>query len=166
MENHGTTFAVILFAGFLLVCLVLILRMFFYLLQLGDERRQAIVGKACTFSFTGTVGSPARLSAFVLPKRHGAHPSPCHPHCRRRDLHHQSGLVQAETGGLSVQNKIRDLRKALGLSQEELAQRCKVSRQTINAIENNKYDPTLALAFHLAQVLETTVDALFQPVEP
>ena len=56
MENHGTTFAVILFAGFLLVCLVLILRMFFYLLQLGDERRQAIVGKACTFSFTGTVG--------------------------------------------------------------------------------------------------------------
>ena len=65
-----------------------------------------------------------------------------------------------------MQNKIRDLRKALGLSQEELAQRCKVSRQTINAIENNKYDPTRALAFHLAQVLETTVDALFQPVEP
>ena len=65
-----------------------------------------------------------------------------------------------------MQNKIRDLRKALGLSQEELAQRCNVSRQTINAIENNKYDPTLALAFHLAQVLETTVDALFQPVEP
>ena len=65
-----------------------------------------------------------------------------------------------------MKNKIRDLRKALGLSQEELARRCKVSRQTINAIENNKYDPTLALAFHLAQVLETTVDALFQPVEP
>ena len=56
MENHGTTVAVILFAAFLLVCLVLILRMFFYLLQLGDERRQAIVGKACTFSFSGTVG--------------------------------------------------------------------------------------------------------------
>ena len=65
-----------------------------------------------------------------------------------------------------MQNKIRDLRKALGLSQEELAQRCKVSRQTIKAIENNKFDPTLYLAFHLAQVLETTVDALFQPVEP
>ena len=56
MENHGTTVAVILFAAFLLLCLVLILRMFFYLLQLGDERRQAIVGKACTFSFSGTVG--------------------------------------------------------------------------------------------------------------
>lgn len=39
--------------------------------------------------------------------------------------------------------------------------RCGVSRQTINAIENNKYDPTLTLAFHLAGVLGTTVDELF-----
>ena len=44
-------------------------------------------------------------------------------------------------------NKIRELRKALGISQEELAKKCGVSRQTVNAIENNKYDPTLALAF-------------------
>ena len=36
-----------------------------------------------------------------------------------------------------------------------------LSRQTINAIENNKYDPTLTLAFHLAGVLGTTVDELF-----
>ena len=49
----------------------------------------------------------------------------------------------------------------MGLSQEELARRCGVSRQTINAIENNKYDPTLTLAFHLAGVLGTTVDELF-----
>ena len=48
-----------------------------------------------------------------------------------------------------MDNQIRALRKALGLSQEELAKACGVSRQTINAIENNKYDPTLALAFHL-----------------
>ncbi len=53
----------------------------------------------------------------------------------------------------------------MGLSQEELAQRCGVSRQTVNAIENNRYDPTLALAFRLAQVLETTVDSLFSPSE-
>lgn len=53
----------------------------------------------------------------------------------------------------------------MGLSQEELAQRCGVSRQTVNAIENNRYDPTLALAFRLAQVLETTVDSLFSPIE-
>ena len=60
-----------------------------------------------------------------------------------------------------MENQIRARRKALGLSLEELARRCGVSRQTVNAIENNKYDPTLALAFHLAKELETTVDQLF-----
>ena len=58
-------------------------------------------------------------------------------------------------------NKIRELRKALGISQEELAKNCGVSRQTVNAIENNKYDPTLALAFRLARELRVTVDGLF-----
>lgn len=62
-----------------------------------------------------------------------------------------------------MENVIRERRRALGLSQEELARRCGVSRQTVNAIENNKYDPTLALAFRLAQALGTTVDQLFTP---
>ena len=62
-----------------------------------------------------------------------------------------------------MDNHIREKRKELGLSQEELAKRCGVSRQTVNAIENNKYDPTLALAFHLARELGTTVDLLFSP---
>jgi putative transcriptional regulator len=60
-----------------------------------------------------------------------------------------------------MENSIHERRKALGFSQQELAKRCGVSRQTINAIENNKYDPTLTLAFHLAGVLGTTVDELF-----
>ncbi|PNV61939.1 transcriptional regulator [Clostridium sp. chh4-2] len=60
-----------------------------------------------------------------------------------------------------MENIIRDKRKQRGLSQEELAKKCGVSRQTVNAIENNKYDPTLALAFSLAKELETTVDELF-----
>ena len=64
-----------------------------------------------------------------------------------------------------VENCIRQRRKELGLSQEELARKCGVSRQTVNAIENNKYDPTLSLAFRLAQELELTVDALFHPEE-
>lgn len=64
-----------------------------------------------------------------------------------------------------MDNQIRALRKALGLSQEALAKACNVSRQTINAIENNKYDPTLALAFHLARTLGVTVDELFTPPE-
>mgnify|MGYP002572552872 FL=1 len=62
-----------------------------------------------------------------------------------------------------MKNQIRDLRREQGLSQEELARRCGVSRQTINAIENQKYDPSLPLAFQLARILGTTVDALFLP---
>lgn len=62
-----------------------------------------------------------------------------------------------------MENGIRERRKELGLSQEELAKRCGVTRQTVNAIENNKYDPTLALAFALARELGLTVDELFTP---
>jgi putative transcriptional regulator len=62
---------------------------------------------------------------------------------------------------IDMENIIRKKRKGLGLSQEELAKKCGVTRQTINAIENNKYDPTLALAFNLAKKLEVTVDELF-----
>lgn len=62
-----------------------------------------------------------------------------------------------------MENLIREKRRELGLSQEELARQCGVSRQTVNAIENNKYDPTLSLAFHLAQALGATVDTLFHP---
>lgn len=60
-----------------------------------------------------------------------------------------------------MKNKIRELRESKGWSQGELAERCNVTRQTINAIENNKYDPTLRLAFRLAKVLKVKVDDLF-----
>lgn len=60
-----------------------------------------------------------------------------------------------------MRNIIREKRKERGLSQGELAKKCGVSRQTVNAIENDKYDPTLALAFSLAKELRTTVDELF-----
>ena len=62
-----------------------------------------------------------------------------------------------------MHNQIQTLRKAKGLSQEALARQCGVSRQTINAIENNKYDPSLSLAFRLAAELGATVDELFTP---
>ncbi|QTM99190.1 helix-turn-helix domain-containing protein [Sediminibacillus dalangtanensis] len=61
-----------------------------------------------------------------------------------------------------MENTIRRIRKSKKLSQEELAGKCGVTRQTVNAIENNKYDPTLALAFKLAFHLEVTVDELFE----
>lgn len=60
-----------------------------------------------------------------------------------------------------MKNNIKKLRSSAKLSQAELAKLCNVSRQTINAIENDKYDPTLQLAFDIASVLDTTVDELF-----
>lgn len=60
-----------------------------------------------------------------------------------------------------MKNRIYELRKAKKISQDELAKMCNVSRQTINAIENNKYDPTLSLAFELAKHLNVLVDELF-----
>lgn len=60
-----------------------------------------------------------------------------------------------------MKNKIKEYRKAKGISQQDLSENVDVSRQTINAIENNKYDPTLSLAFNLAKELETSVDDLF-----
>lgn len=62
-----------------------------------------------------------------------------------------------------MKNNIKLLRKNLGYSQDNLAKECSVSRQTINAIENNKYDPSLQLAFKLAEILKTSVDDVFKP---
>ncbi len=70
-----------------------------------------------------------------------------------------------ENSVIDMENTIRERRKDKGISQEELAKKCGVARQTVNAIENNKYDPTLALAFSLARELETTVDELFKPTK-
>ena len=60
-----------------------------------------------------------------------------------------------------MENRIRAFRKAAGLRQEDLARELGVTRQTINAIENNKYDPTLALAMKLARLLGQPVEELF-----
>jgi len=62
-----------------------------------------------------------------------------------------------------MKNSIKKLRKERNYRQEDLATALGVTRQTINAIENNKYDPTLLLAFKLASILGTTVDKLFEP---
>lgn len=64
-----------------------------------------------------------------------------------------------------MENLIREYREKKGLSQGKLAELCEVTRQTINAIENGKYDPTLKLAFRLAKVLSVRVDELFKGEE-
>jgi putative transcriptional regulator len=58
-------------------------------------------------------------------------------------------------------NKIRELRVARGLSQAELATVMQVSRQTINAIETERYTPSLPLALALARYFDTTVEEVF-----
>ena len=60
-----------------------------------------------------------------------------------------------------MNNDIKRLRKAAGLRQEDLANQVGVSRQTIIAVENNKYDPTLELAMKLAKALEKNVEDIF-----
>jgi len=62
-----------------------------------------------------------------------------------------------------VKNLIKDLRKANKWSQQDLAQRLGVSRQTINAIERQRYDPSLELAFKMAEVFGQPIETLFTP---
>ena len=58
-------------------------------------------------------------------------------------------------------NKVREYRKLRNLTQIELAKKVGIARQTINLIENNKYNPTLALCISLAKALETDLNTLF-----
>ncbi|OPX87211.1 MAG: hypothetical protein A4E53_02589 [Pelotomaculum sp. PtaB.Bin104] len=60
-----------------------------------------------------------------------------------------------------MKNNIKQLRKDKGLRQEDMAVSLNVSRQTIIAIENNKYNPTLELAMKMARLLDTTIEELF-----
>jgi len=64
-----------------------------------------------------------------------------------------------------VRNHLRVLRAERGWSQAELAQRLGVSRQTVNAIETGRYDPSLPLAFALAKAFERPIEQLFDPDE-
>jgi putative transcriptional regulator len=60
-------------------------------------------------------------------------------------------------------NRLRVLRAERDWSQAELASRLKVSRQTINAIETGKYDPSLPLAFAIARIFQQPIESIFDP---
>jgi len=62
-----------------------------------------------------------------------------------------------------MNNRLRELRAERRWSQAELADRLDVSRQTVNAIETGRYDPSLPLAFRLATVFDATIYSLFYP---
>jgi putative transcriptional regulator len=61
-----------------------------------------------------------------------------------------------------MKNNIKEFRIALGFTQEELANRSGVRRETIVFLEKGKYNPSLKLAMNIAQILKTRVDDLFQ----
>ena len=62
-----------------------------------------------------------------------------------------------------MNNRLRELRAANQWSQAELAERLDVSRQTVNAIETGKYDPSLPLAFAIARLFGQPIEMIFDP---
>jgi putative transcriptional regulator len=64
-----------------------------------------------------------------------------------------------------VKNRLRVLRAEREWSQADLAERLGVSRQTVNAIETGRYDPSLPLAFGIAKVFEKLIEEIFEPDE-
>jgi putative transcriptional regulator len=75
-----------------------------------------------------------------------------------------AGAVLRTRAGLSVpvRNTIRDARLTRALTQEQLAQACEVTRQTIIALEAGKYSPSLELAFRLARALGRDLEEIFR----
>jgi putative transcriptional regulator len=62
-----------------------------------------------------------------------------------------------------MRNRLRERRAARRWSQADLADRLGVSRQTVNALENGRYDPSLPLAFKIAEVFGEPIESLFLP---
>jgi putative transcriptional regulator len=65
-------------------------------------------------------------------------------------------------GGGRVVNRVRELREVAGMTQAELAERVAATRQTINAVEAEKYAPSLELAFRIARTFRTPFEDVFQ----
>lgn len=62
-----------------------------------------------------------------------------------------------------MNNRLRDLRAEKNWTQQDLADKLAVSRQTVNALETGKYDPSLPLAFKLAKLFRLPIEEMFQP---
>jgi putative transcriptional regulator len=62
-----------------------------------------------------------------------------------------------------MKSKLRELRMAKEWSQSDLADKLGVSRQTVNAIETEKYDPSLPLAFKVARLFKLSIEDIFEP---
>ena len=62
-----------------------------------------------------------------------------------------------------MKNRLPQLRDKHGWSQGDLAEQLEVSRQTVNAIETGKYDPSLPLAFRIAKLFRQSIESIFEP---
>ena len=62
-----------------------------------------------------------------------------------------------------MKNRLRALRAEHGWSQADLAEKLSVSRQTVNAIETERYDPSLPLAFRIARLFKKSIEEIFEP---
>ena len=60
-----------------------------------------------------------------------------------------------------MENRLRPLRAERGWSQQDLAERLEVSRQSVNAIETGKYDPSLPLAFRISELFDRPIEEIF-----
>ena len=69
-------------------------------------------------------------------------------------------------GGGQVKNRLEELRRARGMTQEDLAEILEVSRQTVGSLENGRYNPSILLAFKIARLFHTTIEEVFLYEEP
>jgi putative transcriptional regulator len=73
----------------------------------------------------------------------------------------ESLLYKHRRGGLLLDNRLAEIRRARGITQEELADVLEVSRQTISSIENGRYNPSIVLAFKIARYFRMTIEEIF-----
>lgn len=60
-----------------------------------------------------------------------------------------------------MKNRLEELRRQAGMTQEELAETLEVSRQTVGSLENGRYNPSILLAFKIARLFHTTIEEVF-----
>lgn len=66
---------------------------------------------------------------------------------------------------MALNNLIKEMRTAMGLTQDDLAEKLEVSRQTIISLEKGRYNPSLVLAFKIAKLFNCRIEDIFTPEE-